>query len=409
MRSTHRSSSLVHAVFDRYLLVPLGALLALVWANVAAESYFGFSIRFSFLVNEVGMALFLGLVTQEIVDALQPGGALHTWRRWSLAVIAAAGGILGSALTYVMYVQFEYETVLTQGWPVAVAIDIAASYFLLKLVFPRTSAVYPFLLLAAMVTNGVALTALALMHHAADVVPYAAVLVLLALAIALALRAQRVDAFWPYLLVCAPLSWLGFAWSGLHPALALVPIVPFLPHRPRGVNFLEDVHSEANHVRHIEHEWAFVVQPVVFLFGLVNGGVVTTSYGTGTWAILAGALAGRPAGMMLAVAAALALGWHLPKRTDWRELVVACASMSAGFTLALFAATAVWPIGPLLAEAKLGALLSSAGALVALGLARLLHVGRFAKLPPAPGQLRVAKAHRRPAAMLAAAALDKMA
>jgi hypothetical protein len=39
-------------------------------------------------------------------------------------------------------------------------------------------------------------------------------------------------------------------------------------------------------------------------------------------------------------------------------------------------------LGPLLGEAKMGALLTAGGALVALTLARLLHVGRFAAHPP---------------------------
>ena len=42
------------------------------------------------------MALFLGLLMQEVMEAMMPGGALHTWRRWGLALVAAAGGIVGA-------------------------------------------------------------------------------------------------------------------------------------------------------------------------------------------------------------------------------------------------------------------------------------------------------------------------
>ena len=45
-----------------------------------------------------------------------------------------------------------------------------------------------------------------------------------------ALRKLRVR-WWPvYILVGGALSWSGMAKAGVEPALALAPIVPFLPH-----------------------------------------------------------------------------------------------------------------------------------------------------------------------------------
>jgi Na+:H+ antiporter, NhaA family len=389
---THQTRKLVHFVFDRYLLLPLGAIVALVWVHAAAESYFAFSIRLSFLTNEIAMAIFLGLVTQEIMDATLPGGALHTRRRWTLPIVAAAGGIAGAAAAFLAYVQLKHETVLTMGWPVATTIDIAAAYFLLKLIYRRNSAAYPFLLLIAIATNGFALGAVGVRQFVLDVRPIAMALLIAAVSIASALRLTGIRQFWPYLAICAPMSWLSFYWGGLHPALALVPIVPFLPHRPRGLDLLENGTASVAHTRQIEHEWAYVVQPIVLLFGLVNGGVVFTSYGTGTWALLTAALVGRPVGIMLAVAAAVGLGLKLPRTLGWKDLVVIAMTTSGGFTLALFAATAVFPIGPLLGEAKVGALLTAAGAGIALAVARGLRVGRFGAHRPA-----VARTHAVPA------------
>jgi NhaA family Na+:H+ antiporter len=174
------------------------------------------------------------------------------------------------------------------------------------------------------------------------------------------------------------MSWLAFYWDGLHPALSLVPIVPFLPHQARGVDLLEDDEAPRTAVRRMEHEWAYLVQPIVFLFGLANGGVLLRGYGTASWAILTAALAGRPLGMLLAVRIATLAGLHLPDGLTWRELIVVAAASSVGFTLALFAATAVFPLGPLLTEAKIGALLTAAGVLLAIVLACLLGIGRFA-------------------------------
>jgi len=107
--------------------------------------------------------------------------------------------------------------------------------------------------------------------------------------------------------------------------------------------------------------------------------VILRGYGTGTWAILTAALVGRPLGILAGVGLALALGFHLPRRIGWRELLVIALATSSGFTFALFMATGLIATGPLLAELKLGALSTVVAALIAIGAARLLRVGRFAR------------------------------
>jgi len=62
----------------------------------------------------------------------------------------------------------------------------------------------------------------------------------------------------------------------------------------------------------------------------------------------------------------------------WRQLTVLGLIASVGFTVALFFATAAVGPGPTLSALKMGALVSAAGVLVALGAALLLRTGRFA-------------------------------
>src|SRR5262249_45737616 len=126
-----------------------------------------------------------------------------------------------------------------------------------------------------------------------------------------------------------------------------------------------------------------------------NGGVLLRGYGTASWAIVTAALAGRPLGMLLAARLATLAGLHLPDGLTWRELIVVAAATSVGFTLALFAATAVFPVGPLLTETKIGALLTAAGVLLTIALARLLHIGRFAR-DSRVGSARPARAGQSP-------------
>jgi NhaA family Na+:H+ antiporter len=366
---------LARHVLDRFLMLPLGAAIALVWANTAAESYFWFTQWLSFPVNEIGMAFFFALATQEIVEAVMPGGALHTWRHWGLPVAAAGGGIVGAVAVYLAFVTLSYEAVLTTAWPIASAIDVAAAYYLLKGIMPRSAAL-PFALVVGIASDAFGILVVAPRYPTIEIHSSGAVLLLLAIALAGVMRAMGVRAFWPYLSICGAISWLAFLWAGLHPAFALVPIVPFLPHEPRRLDLFADPPDD-DAVHHFEHEWHTVVQGILFFFGIVNAGVVLRGYDTGSTAMILAALVGRPVGILAAVGLALLAGLHLPRRLGWRELVVVALASSSGFTIALFFATGVVAIGPVRQQVTIGALATGAGLLLAFGAARLLRVGRF--------------------------------
>src|SRR5262249_35644267 len=140
--------------------------------------------------------------------------------------------------------------------------------------------------------------------------------------------------------------------------------------------FADPPDDDATH--HAEREWNVFVQPVLFLFGLVNAGVIIRGYGTGTWALVAAELVGRPAGILAAIAIATGAGLHLPARVGWREAVVIALATSSGFTFALFFASGILPIGPVLAEIKIGVLSTVAAAGLTVSAAWALRVGRFA-------------------------------
>ena len=361
---------------DRYLLLPIGAVIALLWSNLAGESYFRVAHLLAFPVNEIGMALFFGLIAQELVDALLPGGALHSVRRWSVAVVAAAGGLIGATFTFLAYIQYRHELVLAAAWPVAGAIDIAAGYYILKLVMPRSAAV-PFFLVLAAVTNVCMLVVIALRPGATVVHPAGPGLIVVAIlgaAYARALWHRWSRAAYGTLVgLCALTSWIGFYLAGLHPALALIPLVPFLPHEGRREVFADP--PDDDEVHHFEHRWNEVVQVVLLLFGFVNAGVMLRAADTGTWAVLIAVLVGRPLGIFAAVALAEVSGLGLPSRIRWPHLVIVALASSSGFAFALFLASSVLPTGGVLAEVKLGALGSVAGAGLAL-LAGWLLFGR---------------------------------
>ena len=376
---TRSAGALFHYTIDHFLLLPIGGLVALVWANTRPDSYFTLAYSLSFPVNEIGMALFFALIAQEVVEEVMPGGALHTWRRWTLPVVAAIGGTFGSALVYLAYVEWRYEAVLAPGWPVAGAIDLAFAYFIVKAIFRRHAAI-PFLLLLAITADALGMLVIASRHPFVEIRPGGTALMVAAVGLAVALRRWKVRTFWPYLAVCGPLSWWALYLDGLHPAFALVPIVPFLPHAPRTLELFADApHGPHDSPRHFEHVWNYPVQGVLLLFGFVNAGVLLSGYGTGTWALLGAALVGKPLGILAAIALAVGLGLHLPARLHWRDLTVVALATSGGFTFGLFFATAVFPLGPILGELKMGAVATGLGVPLTIVAAKLLHVGRFGR------------------------------
>jgi NhaA family Na+:H+ antiporter len=188
------------------------------------------------------------------------------------------------------------------------------------------------------------------------------------------LRRRRTASFWPYVVGPGVLSWAALHWGGLHPALALVPVVPFMPHSARDLGLFEpEEETQADTLSRFEHWWTRPVQFVLLLFGLANAGVPFEQIGNGTYFVLAALLLGKPLGIIVFAYAARAAGGRLPDGLTLSDMVVVGLAAAIGFTVALFFATAAFPGGPLLAETKMGALLSFSAAPMALLASRLLR------------------------------------
>lgn len=93
--------------------------------------------------------------------------------------------------------------------------------------------------------------------------------------------------------------------------------------------------------------------------------------------MLTSLLVGKPLGISLFTALGLRMGLRRPAGLSWRDLFVVGCAGGIGFTVALFFATAAFPAGALLDQTKMGALLSFAASLLAVGVARMLSVGRW--------------------------------
>jgi NhaA family Na+:H+ antiporter len=365
---------------EHLLLLPLGAAIALVWANTRPESYFRFSYAIAFVVNDVAMVFFFALMTKEVVQATAPGGVLHPWRRALLPVIASIGVTLVPTVIHINVVGPLDEPMLASAWPVTFATDLAVSYFAARLIFGKHHSAIPFVILLAITSDASGFVAIGLFNPTRDLHLAGGVLIVAtAMSIASGLRRARVKTFWPYLGPGA-LSWVGLYWSGLHPALALVPIMPFIPHAARDPGFFVDATPGARDtLSRFEIFWRYPAQIALFFFGLVNAGVPLGALEEGTWALPIAVLVGKPVGILFGAGLAIVAGLHLPPRLGWRDLISIGFIAAIGFSVGLFFSTSLLPPGQLRSEINMGVLLSLAGLPLALVMGRLLCIGRFAR------------------------------
>jgi NhaA family Na+:H+ antiporter len=367
-------------LIDNSLLLVIGAVAGLLWANASPGSYAQMTRVLHFTVNDVGMVFFFAIAAKEVVEAALPGGPLASPRRAAVPVWAAVGGMIGPAVLYIALAFWADEPALVRGWAIPCATDIAFSYLAARFIFGSGHPAIPFLLLLAIADDALGLAILAIAYPTGTVrLGEFAVVLAGALVVAWFLRRRAVMNFWPYVLVAGTLSWMAFLRGGLHPALALVPIIPFVPHDERDLGWMAtEERTRTDPLNQFARWWHVPVQVILFFFGLVNAGVPLTSVGVGTWVVLGALLAGKPLGILLFTGGAAWAGLHRPEGVTWRDLVVVGVAASIGFTVSLFFATAAFPDGRFLAETKMGALLSFSAAALAVAAAQVLEVGRFA-------------------------------
>ena len=372
---THTRSRAARFIFDNSLLLLVGTAAAVVWANVDFASYEHIASLLHFAVNEVGMVFFFALAAKEVFEATLPGGPLASPRRALSPLAAAVGGMLAPALIYVALASTRGPAELIRGWAIPCATDIAFSAMVARIIFPAAHPAIPFLLLLAIADDALGLIILAVFYPSGSL-SFAAPVALMAAAVFLALwlRNRRAVSFWPYVMGPGALSWAALHFGGLHPALALVPIVPFMPHTARDLGLFDPrEENRPDTLNRFEHWWATPVQFVLLLFGFANAGVPFEQIGAGTYYVLAGLLLGKPIGILLFSRLAGAAGGRLPPGLGSGDLLVVGVVAAIGFTVSLFFATAAFPGGVALAETKMGALLSFVAAPLALVVSRIVR------------------------------------
>lgn len=404
------------------LLLIIGASIALIWANVDADSYHHFvefelihdfivghahydanglveyrSLTLHYLVNDVLMAFFFAIAAKEVWEAVILKNGSLRGKKAATPLFATAGGMFGPIAVYLGLAAFlgsdTYDAV-KNGWAIPTATDIAFSYLVGRLVFGAGHPAVRFLLLLAIADDAAGLIILAIFYPSGELAPEWLLLSLFAAIGVYVLfnwLPRRIDkgnqlrtrstwvreklSFWPYF-VAACLSWFGFQESGLHPALGLLPIVPTLPHADRAFGiFAEAEQYLTDLLNHCEHLLKHPVEIVLFFFGLLNAGVEFSAIASPTWLVLLGLIVGKPAGVLLfGWVAAGPMGLGLPQGMRTIDLFVIGCVAAIGFTVSLFIASVAFDAGPVQDAAKMGALLSFFAALISIAAGKLTRV-----------------------------------
>lgn len=378
-----------HINMLREFSVPLlaGVIVALCWANLSPQSYHHFTheplfgpLSFHFLVNDIFMVFFFGIATAEITQSCLPGGDLHPLRKAVNPLLATAGGVVGPVLVYLSLNAVIGLPELVRGWGIPTATDIALAWLIAGIVFGRQHPAISFLLLLAIADDAIGLAIIAVFYPDPNfpAAPQWLILVGGGMAGAALLRKFNTRNYWNYLLVGGGLAWIGLYNAHLHPALALVFVVPFLPHASRErMHLFEEDPKDRSPLAAFEHHWKVLVDFGLFTFGLANAGVELASIGTATWLVLASLGIGKTAGIFLMARIGQLLGYPLPERIGSKELVLVGLVAGTGLTVALFVAGEAFTDPAVQGAAKMGALFSAACGVIAIAAGRVAKVRRI--------------------------------
>jgi NhaA family Na+:H+ antiporter len=403
------------------ILLLLSAIAALVWANwPGGQSYHHFwraelgveigrtshVMSLERWVNDGLMVLFFLLVGLEIKRELLVG-ELASFRRASLPVAAALGGMIVPAL---IYVALNAHGAGSAGWGIPMATDIAFAVGVLALVgraLPTSAKVF---LLAVAIVDDLGAVLVIAIFYTRHISTTALIIAGAFLAALVMLNILRVHRPLPYVLLGIGL-WAATLYSGIHATVAGVLLASTIPasRQIEETTFLDyarrmlaqfevdakavpdQITEDQSHSLKAMEEASQAVQtplarvehallkPVNFvivpLFALANAGVDVRS-GAGPalnsrvmWGVLLGLVLGKPLGILLASWTATKSGLAvLPEGTTWRAVVGISVLCGIGFTMSLFVANlAFGGQENLLTAAKVGILAASVVAGVAGG------------------------------------------
>lgn len=384
-------------------LLLLGAAAALLWANLAPESYERVSetvvgpaalhldLTIAAWASDGLLAVFFFVVGLELARELSVG-ELRRPATAVVPVVAAVGGMVAPALLY-LAVNLPAPGGAPEGWAVPTATDIAFAVSVLALVGRGLpAALRAFLLTLAVVDDLLAIVVIGVVYTDTIVLGLlAAGLVAVAL---FALGVRRLRAPWWVLVPVALAAWALVHASGVHATIAGVAlglVVPASPAATRRARRLPDDPEESTAERW-EHRWrpvsAGVAVPVFALFaagvpltGAAVSGALADPVAQG---VVLGLVVGKPVGILVAT-------WLVSRFTRaglapelrWADVGAVGMLAGIGFTVSLLVGELAFGAGSAHDEHVVVAVLVASVLAAALGGTALALRGRRRSSPRA--------------------------
>lgn len=318
-----------------------------------------------FWINDGLMTVFFLLVGLELERELYIG-ELSEPRHALLPALAALGGMLVPAGIHAL---FNHGAPTAAGAGIPMATDIAFAIGVLALLGDRVPyALKVFLTaLAIMDDLGAILTIAIFYSHGLHWGYLGAATGVFA--VMLVLNRLKVHRLWPYLLL-GPVMWWCMLHSGVHATLTGVLLAFAIPFG-KG----DEASPSYGLQRALHRPVAFIVMPI---FALANTcivlapGWIQALMEPNALGIMAGLVLGKPLGIALFSAAAIAIGWcALPEGVRPSHMIGAGMLAGIGFTMSIFIAMLAFADPALIQQAKTAVLLASL--IAALGGLLWLH------------------------------------
>jgi NhaA family Na+:H+ antiporter len=359
---------------DNSLPLILGIVLALVWANMDYDGYTAFwhnkifgVVDLHFLVNDIFMVFFFALAGVEIVRALSPNGSLYPMKNAVSNLFATAGGVIVPAAVFFLLIYFFGHPKYSHGWAIPTATDIAISLLFARIVFGEKHPVVVFLIMLAVLDDAIGLAIIAVFYPdpSSPVRLVFFCFVLAAMLLAFIFNRMKIKPYLPYILIPGIISWFGMYKANLHPSLALIFILPFIPNK-------KVLPSDKTSLDKFEHNWKYFVSFGLVFFGLANAGVELTKVSDLAIIVFLSLLFGKTIGILGFAKLAGLLRFPVPAGIKTSELFIMSLIASVGLTVSLFISSIAYVDSELQDAAKMGALFSLLNGFTAVIAAKVL-------------------------------------
>ena len=354
--NSNRNSGLILLLCVAISLIISNSILSESYHYLLHQSYTFSSFTIApihYWVNEVLMSFFFLLVGLEIKRELLEG-ELTSFKKSSLPIFAAFGGMLFPAL---FYLAFNYNSPTASGWGIPMATDIAFAVAIIAMLGKKVPvALKVFLTALAIVDDLGAILIIAVFYTQSIHWIYLLFAALTTIAL-IFLNKRGVNNIIGYLLLGIAL-WYFIYQSGIHATIAGVILAFCIPT------------NHSNQLSTLERLEKILTQPVTLfimpLFALVNTNIIINTaamnqllspVGLG---ISAGLVLGKVIGISLFATIAIKLGWSkIPTHCNYKHIIGAGFLGGIGFTMSIFMALLSFDDSTIQTTSKLAILLAS--------------------------------------------------